>query len=100
MRGSKVAFVCGLVASSCASSEDAAETAKKRCAKLRDHLIELRLADANDKLDVKAHRAALQQALGGDFVDRCAERPAEEIKCATAAKDTESVAACSTPLTE
>jgi hypothetical protein len=88
--------IVGFVAFGCASNEDESDLAKKRCGSLRDHLIDMRLemAAVNGR-DLKEHRAALQQALGTDFVESCQQRPMSEIKCALAAKDTSSVAACS-----
>lgn len=88
-------LLVGLGLASCAASEDESETARKQCLALRDHLIQLRLEAANDKIDVRAHRAALQQALGDKFVDQCRERPVKEIRCALDATDTASAVACS-----
>jgi hypothetical protein len=96
MRAASVAVIFVLGGLGCASiDEDMVESPKRRCAALRDHLIDLRVESANGVVDVKSHREALHQALGEDFVSRCSERPVDEIKCAMAAKDTSSVAACS-----
>jgi len=88
-------MLLGIAVLGAGCTEDEAELAQKRCSALRDHLIDLRLQAANDLVDVKAHRKALQQALGADFVVHCRERPLEEIRCALSAKDTSSVAECS-----
>jgi len=90
-----MAAVIALSVIGCASNEDDSESAAKRCASLRDHLIELRLEGARDAVDRNAHREALRQAIGADFVDKCQERPMGEINCALSAKDTSAVAACS-----
>jgi hypothetical protein len=88
------AFVaCTLL--SCASSEDEADTARKRCTALRDHLVEMRVEDAAEAVDVKAHTEAMRQALGDDFIDSCTKRPVNEIRCALSAQDSSSVAECS-----
>jgi hypothetical protein len=80
----------------CASGEDDAhESATQRCSALRDHLIDLRLQSASGNVNVANHREALRGALGADFVSRCSDRPVEEVRCEIAAKDTSSVAMCS-----
>jgi len=78
----------------CTVSDDDGDSTLKRCFALRDHLIDLRIESANKLVDERAHREALRQSLGDEFVDRCRERPLDEIKCALAAKDTSSVADC------
>jgi hypothetical protein len=83
-----------VVAASCASSEDAGTSDRKRCTALRDHLVELRLQQSG-ATHVEAHRAAMTAALGEDFVSRCVELPASEVRCALAAKDPTSALACS-----
>jgi hypothetical protein len=72
----------------CASSEDAdgEETRARQCSRLRDHLIELRLAgtDAN----VEAHRTAMREALGDAFIDQCSTQlTTRQLDCALGAKD-------------
>ena len=89
-------FVVGLVpAGGCASDDDAASASTRRCTMLRDHLVELRLASAQG-VDHVAHRAAMQQALGDDFVTTCTSSLGErEIRCALDATDTATATSCS-----
>ncbi len=72
--------------------------ARQRCADLRDHVVELRLGDVgNPDVDLAAHRAAMQQALGEPFVERCVSELSEpQIHCAMSATESQAVAACST----
>jgi hypothetical protein len=96
MREWTVAVLLSLAAAGCASAEDETQSAKRRCTALRDHLIDVQLESASgNRVDLKQHREALQQALGDDFVEHCQDRPVAEVKCALAAKDSSSVAACS-----
>ena len=81
------------------------EDATRRCTELRDHVVELRLAQsqgATDALghpiDLAPHRAAMKQLLGDDFVEHCQrDMQASQVKCALAATDTESASACIRP---
>lgn len=98
----------------------AGETAQRRCVRMRDHLIDLRLdavaerappaetklpgarARWNDtaaparRVDLRAqHRASLVSALGNDFAERCAQTmAASEIDCVIGAVDQDAAAAC------
>jgi len=72
-----IVVLLGLAVVGCASSEDEAESVKKRCSTLRDHIIELRLAAANDKIDVKGHREALKHALGASSSIAAANDPSK-----------------------
>ncbi len=68
------------------ASEDAKEASLRECRRLREHLIDLRLADTH--VDVVAHRKALSGAMGDDFVNRCAEDlTTAQVRCALATKD-------------
>jgi hypothetical protein len=42
----------------------------KLCGALRDHLVDLRLANATG-VDLAAHRQAMKEALGGEFLTSC-----------------------------
>ena len=59
-----------LITSLIACASDAPESATEQCTAVRDHLIELRLADASG-VDRAAHARAMSAALGADFLERC-----------------------------
>jgi hypothetical protein len=83
-------FQCGS-----ASEEDDVTERAARCERVRDRLIELRLADATG-VDRSAHKAAMQRTLGAEFIDRCAsEMTAAQIDCTLGASDVAGAAACS-----
>lgn len=85
-----------LIASACSSS-DSDDVDRKRCLRLRDHLVELRLGRIGNQpdVDVAAHRAAMTSALGERFVDRCQQLTSTEVKCSLAADDLQAAVACS-----
>jgi hypothetical protein len=58
-----VAVVCG-----CGSDSERSQQDTGACARLRDHVVDLRVAGLRD--DREAHRQALHQALGERFVAR------------------------------
>lgn len=83
---------------------------EKRCLRMRDHLIDIRLqptgpASSASSLDVDRansvavqHRAALTAALGEDFARRCASSMSiAQIDCVLGAEDNEAVIACNAP---
>ena len=72
------------------------EVDRARCERLRGHLVDLRVAELGElHVDVAKHRAALQQALGDDFVSTClASVTSEQMKCALAAGDSASASSC------
>src|SRR5688572_17316637 len=53
------------------ASETESEVTRERCEHYRDHVVELRLRDANPDIDVRAHRSAMKRALGDEFVASC-----------------------------
>ena len=80
---------------------------EKRCLRMRDHLIDIRLQTAaaesgGSAIDVAhastiaaQHRGALIAAFGEDFPRRCASSMSvSEIDCVLAAGDSEAVSAC------
>ena len=77
----------------CASSDDE-RPSEARCRQLRDRVIEHRLAGL-PLADQASHRAALSTSLGDGFVERCQQLSMAQVNCAFAAKDSASVAACS-----
>jgi hypothetical protein len=74
----------------------------RRCTEVRDHVVELRLAQsrgATDALgqpiDLAPHRAAMKQALGARYIEQCRrEMSSSQIKCALSATDSEAASAC------
>jgi hypothetical protein len=83
-----LAFVVG-----CDGDEDEASLPLTPCEQLRDHLIDLRLADAVN-VDNAAHHEALRTAMGSDFVASCSKLGDGEIRCALQASDSTTAAAC------
>lgn len=64
------------------------------CTTLRDHLVELRLAQATG-IDLAAHREALIHALGTGFLDSCtATLTAQQARCASSAASLAAAEAC------
>ena len=92
MRG----YVWILVLSACASEGNQPPEAS-RCVKLRDHLVDLQVADIHvaTGIDREAHRRALASALGDDFTSTCAGTLTEaQVDCALDARDASAAAAC------
>lgn len=76
------------------SGTDSDEAPEAQCARVRDHLIDLRLADATG-IEPAAHREALRAALGEDFVARCTSSMTDQqVSCALNAVDTFTLNAC------
>lgn len=63
------------------------------CEQLRDHLIDLRLADAMH-VDKDAHREALRMAMGSDFLEGCSKLSDDAISCVLEAHDSTTASAC------
>jgi hypothetical protein len=80
------------------SSDDAGDGAEtQRCERLRDHLVDVQLSDINPAIGVdrEAHRRAMTQALGDDFIAGCTSKLSEaQVDCAINAADSAAVAAC------
>lgn len=81
---------------SCSSSQNADESREIQCTELRDHLVDLRLQDgAGPGVDVEAHRVAMKQALGADFITSCKTKLSEnQIKCGLEAQQSSSIGEC------
>ena len=80
----------------CASHGDE-QSRDKDCARVRDRMIELRLAsvDGASGVDVAAHRRALENAVGRDLMSSCEKSmSAAQVKCVLAAKDAAAANAC------
>jgi hypothetical protein len=86
--------VAGLaIFTGCATSNDDVVD-QRRCTQLRDHVVDLRLKGITD-VDVVAHRAAFQQALGDDFIAKCQQSiEGAELTCMLDAADPTAVATC------
>lgn len=91
----KYLVVLGLMAS--CGGDDGADAVPREtpCEQLRDHLIDLRLADAKH-VDQAAHRDAMKQAMGGDFLASCAKLGSPQINCVIESADLTSASACAT----
>ncbi len=96
MRTSVLLFVLVAGGVGCGADEEPESSPRATaCERLRDHLIDLRLADAKH-VDRAAHRDAMKQAMGGDFLASCAKLDGAEIDCAVDAPDTTTASACAT----
>jgi len=82
-----------IFASGCSRSEEVDET--QRCEQVRDRIVDLRLANATN-VDIKAHRVAMRDALGTDFVTSCKSgmTPSQQ-QCVLEARDLVTATACS-----
>lgn len=88
-----IMIVFALASASCGSGDETEAATARQCEQLRDHLVELRLQGTN--LDVAAHRAAIRQSLGDDFVGTCtAQMTRDQIRCALAASDAPDALEC------
>ena len=66
----------------------------KQCERVRDHLVDLRLADATG-VDRAAHKEAMQRALGAAFIDHCSNAmTTAQIDCVLDGADSSTAAAC------
>ncbi|MEO8550092.1 MAG: hypothetical protein ABI678_08960 [Kofleriaceae bacterium] len=64
------------------------------CEQLREHLIDLRLADASPKVDKDAHRAAMRGAFGETFFSTCSQMSEDGRACASSATTLSDATAC------
>lgn len=68
-----------------------------RCSELRSHIVALQLRDVHvaTGVNIEAHRAALNAALGDDFVPTCLSKLDEvQVTCLLEASDPTSAQAC------
>ncbi len=92
----RMSLVLLALVASCGGDDDPELSPRETpCERLRDHLIDLRLADAKH-VDQAAHRDAMTQAMGGDFLASCEKLDSSEIECVLDAPDTTSATACAT----
>src|SRR5690349_10175127 len=78
-RASRVALVLVFAALGCSGGSEETERTVAACQRLQDHVIDLRLAEIQQ--DREAHRRALQQALGRQFVTECMNQTTESYEC-------------------
>ena len=90
---SKLLFMALAVLTGCDGDDEVATPRLSPCEQLREHLIDLRLADAMH-VDKDAHREAMRDALGTDFLASCEKFGDETVACALAATDSSGAAAC------
>lgn len=84
-----------LVLSACAEGNQPPDAS--RCAKLRDHLVDLQVMDIHvaTGVDREAHRRAFASALGEEFTTNCTSKLTEsQVDCAIGASDAAAAAAC------
>jgi hypothetical protein len=98
MRVEWVVVLCAVVG--CGSAEPE-EDRPRRCERLRDHLVDLRLATASGltRAEIEQHRVTMQTSLDARFIASCAERMTDEqLACALRADNAQAASACtSTP---
>lgn len=87
-------FVVAVILASAGCTQDAEEVAAQRCKQLREHLVDLRVQAMPAIEGQEAHRAALQQAIGDEFIDTCRKLPASSVECALNASDSAAAGAC------
>jgi hypothetical protein len=85
-------FLLIVLFAACAGDEGG--PAPTPCEQLRDHLIDLRLADASPKVDKDAHRAAMRNAFDLTFFASCSELADAERACALSATTLSDATAC------
>jgi hypothetical protein len=94
-RAGRVMVAVLLVFGACASRDEDGRAPTKKCEQLRDHLVDLRLADAAG-VDREAHRKVMRQAMGDEFIASCTSSlSSAQVKCALAAGDLKSAESCS-----
>lgn len=82
------AFACA------ADSSDESRPSTSACEKLREHVIDIRVAEVQQDRD--AHREALRRALGKEFVGRCVEEPRARYECEMKATSIDGLRNCTT----
>jgi hypothetical protein len=83
-----------VVFAACASNDEF-EVNRANCERYRDHLVDLRLRDSSASIDVRAHSAAMKQALGERVIDACEHQfSSPQLRCALRADDFADATAC------
>ena len=91
-----VLVVITLLGIGCSSNDD--DVDREKCTCLRDQMITLRLKglETSPDVNVAAHRAALEQSMGDDFIASCQQTlTASQIRCAMAADSLANAQECS-----
>lgn len=89
----RIAFVVVALAA-CGRDTDDNAVSEQRCERLRDHVVDVRLASATG-VEREPHRRAMRQALGKDFVSSCVGSLTDaQVQCALKAPDSAAIAAC------
>lgn len=89
-----MAFICVAPHSACGTDDD--EVSSAACTQMREHMLDLQLADASH-VDREAHRAVLRRSLGNDFVDRCkTTMSASQVRCVRNSANSTAAASCVT----
>ena len=88
-----LAIVVAIMLGACASSDKSEHATQAQCERVRDHLVELRVAGT--QADARAHANAIKEALGSRFTDQCvATVDRAQVDCSLAAKDATSALSC------
>lgn len=96
LRFRKLLFAVPLVAFG-VTCTDRSPVEVNRCAELRDHVVDLQLRNIHiaTGVDIEAHRKALTDALGDDFLTSCSSRMDEaRVSCLLDASDQDAAQAC------
>ncbi len=81
------------------STEPDASPSRKSCVRLRDHVIDVRLSSAAG-IDREAHRKALEQSLGDEFLRTCKDTlTTSQVRCALDTRDPDAISRCRTQVT-
>lgn len=88
----RIACVALLLSFSCASDSEPERQSTTACARLREHVIDLRVSEIQQDRD--AHRAALRKALGDSYIATCVDEPRERFDCEMKAIDIDGMRNC------
>lgn len=89
----KFAFLVACLVA-CGGEREDTDQSTHACERVRDRLVDLRLADATG-IDRKAHRETMRRAMGSDFVARCeSSMTRSQIDCVLQAADAASAREC------
>jgi hypothetical protein len=97
MRNTHLNCLLAAILSACTSSVGEEPADSRHCERLRDHLVDLQVADIHiaTGIDREAHRRAMAQALGSSFVSSCIAKLTEtQVDCALDTHDAAAAAAC------
>jgi hypothetical protein len=84
-------IVIAMILAGCAGEQ---ESPACRCEKMRDHIVDLQLADTSGIARTK-HRDAMRRALGPEFIENCQRSySAAQVRCVLNATSKASARAC------